>query len=144
MGVSKHTIYVWEAKYGGMDVSQAQEAKQLRDENTKLRKLAGGPQSGQRSEAVGDPKKTVVARSAEGSYPAVDASTRHTFSNNRRVLHLAQPIRQNCRIKSEAGGDAKRLDSANLRQQGPSTLLVSYYGGRAFISYLLSLLIIDS
>ena len=37
--VSKHTIYAWKAKYGGMDVSQAQEAKQLRDENTKLRKL---------------------------------------------------------------------------------------------------------
>lgn len=33
------TIYAWKAKYGGMDVSQAQEAKQLRDENTKLRKL---------------------------------------------------------------------------------------------------------
>ena len=38
-GVSKHTIYAWKAKYGGMDVSQVQEAKQLRDENTKLRKL---------------------------------------------------------------------------------------------------------
>ena len=37
--VSKHTLYAWKAKYGGMDVSQAQEAKQLRDENTKLRKL---------------------------------------------------------------------------------------------------------
>ena len=39
MGVSKHTIYAWKAKYGGMDVSEAQEAKQLRDENTRLRKL---------------------------------------------------------------------------------------------------------
>ena len=39
VGVSKHTIYAWKAKYGGMDVSEAQEAKQLRDENTKLRKL---------------------------------------------------------------------------------------------------------
>jgi putative transposase len=39
VGVSKHTIYAWKAKYGGMDVSQAQEAKQLRDENTRLRKL---------------------------------------------------------------------------------------------------------
>ena len=38
-GVSKHTIYAWKAKYGGMDVSQAQETKQLRDENMKLRKL---------------------------------------------------------------------------------------------------------
>lgn len=39
MGVSKHTLYAWKAKYGGMDVSEAQEAKQLRDENTRLRKL---------------------------------------------------------------------------------------------------------
>src|SRR5437660_1359730 len=39
VGVSKHTIYGWKAKYGGMDVSQAQEAKQLRDENTRLGKL---------------------------------------------------------------------------------------------------------
>src|ERR1019366_4124005 len=38
VGVSKHTIYAWKAKYGGMDVSEAQEAKQLRDENTRLRK----------------------------------------------------------------------------------------------------------
>ena len=28
-GVSKHTIYAWKAKYGGMDVSEAQEAKRL-------------------------------------------------------------------------------------------------------------------
>jgi putative transposase len=39
VGVLKHTIYAWKAKYSGMDVSEAQEAKQLRDENTKLKKL---------------------------------------------------------------------------------------------------------
>jgi len=39
VGVSKHTIYGWKAKYGGMEVSQAQEVKQLRDENSRLRKL---------------------------------------------------------------------------------------------------------
>jgi putative transposase len=38
-GVSKHTIYGWKAKYGGMDVSEAQEVKQLRDENARLKKL---------------------------------------------------------------------------------------------------------
>jgi putative transposase len=38
-GVSKHTIYAWKAKYGGMTATEAQEAKQLRDENTRLRKL---------------------------------------------------------------------------------------------------------
>jgi len=39
IGISRHTLYAWKAKYGGMDVSQAQEAKQLRDENNRLRKL---------------------------------------------------------------------------------------------------------
>lgn len=38
-GVSKHTIYGWKAKYGGMDVSEAQEVKALREENTRLKKL---------------------------------------------------------------------------------------------------------
>jgi putative transposase len=39
VGVSTHTIYAWKSKYGGMDVSEAQEAKRLRDENGRLRKL---------------------------------------------------------------------------------------------------------
>jgi putative transposase len=30
-GASKHTIYAWKAKYGGMTVSEALEAKQLRE-----------------------------------------------------------------------------------------------------------------
>jgi putative transposase len=38
-GVSKHTVYAWKAKYGGMDVSEAQEVKQLRDENARLKRL---------------------------------------------------------------------------------------------------------
>jgi putative transposase len=37
-GVSKHTIYAWKAKYGGLDVSEAQEMKQLREENARLKK----------------------------------------------------------------------------------------------------------
>ena len=37
--VSKHTIYAWKAKYGGMEVSEAQEVKQLREENGGLKKL---------------------------------------------------------------------------------------------------------
>jgi putative transposase len=32
-GVSEHTIYAWKLKYGGMDVTEAQEVKQLREEN---------------------------------------------------------------------------------------------------------------
>ena len=39
VGVSPYTIFAWKAKYGGMGVSEAQEAKQLRDENARLKKL---------------------------------------------------------------------------------------------------------
>ncbi len=39
MGVSKHTLYAWKAKYGGMTASEAQEVKQLREENARLKKL---------------------------------------------------------------------------------------------------------
>jgi putative transposase len=38
-GVSNHTIYAWKAKYGGMEVSEAQEVRQLREENARLKKL---------------------------------------------------------------------------------------------------------
>ena len=37
--ITEQTLYRWRNKYGGMDVTEAQEAKQLRDENTRLRKL---------------------------------------------------------------------------------------------------------
>jgi len=39
LGVSKHTTYAWNAKYDGMNVSEAQEARQLRDENARLKRL---------------------------------------------------------------------------------------------------------
>lgn len=38
-GVSKHAVYAWKAKYAGMDVPQAEELKQLREENGRLKKL---------------------------------------------------------------------------------------------------------
>ncbi len=38
-GVSKHTIYPWKAKYGGLEVNEAQRLRQLEDENGRLKKL---------------------------------------------------------------------------------------------------------
>ena len=38
-GVSKHTIYAGKARYGGMEVSEAEEVKHLREENARLKKL---------------------------------------------------------------------------------------------------------
>ena len=39
LGVSKHTIYAWKAKYGGLEVSEAPRLRQLEDENRRLKKL---------------------------------------------------------------------------------------------------------
>jgi putative transposase len=38
-GVSPATFYKWKAKYGGMDVSEAQRLRLLEQENSKLKKL---------------------------------------------------------------------------------------------------------
>ena len=38
-GVSKHTIYAWKAKFGGMEASEAQKLRQLEDENGRLKRL---------------------------------------------------------------------------------------------------------
>jgi putative transposase len=38
-GFSPHTFYRWKAKYGGMDVSEAQEKKRLEDENRRLKQI---------------------------------------------------------------------------------------------------------
>ena len=38
-GVSEATLYNWKAKYGGMDVSEAQRLKAMEDENRRLKLL---------------------------------------------------------------------------------------------------------
>ena len=38
-GVSSATFYKWKAKYGGLDVSDAERLRSLEDENAKLKKL---------------------------------------------------------------------------------------------------------
>ena len=38
-GLSSPTFYKWKAKYGGLDVSEAQRLKALEDENAKLKRL---------------------------------------------------------------------------------------------------------
>ena len=39
VGVSKHTIYAWKAKYGGLEVNEEQRLRQLEDENNRLKRL---------------------------------------------------------------------------------------------------------
>jgi putative transposase len=38
-GISEATIYTWKAKYGGMEVSEAQRLRQLEEENRRLKHL---------------------------------------------------------------------------------------------------------
>jgi putative transposase len=39
LGVSKHTIYAWNQKYGGLDSDQAKRLKHLEDENRRLKQV---------------------------------------------------------------------------------------------------------
>ncbi len=38
-GVSEATFYVWKKKYGNLGVTELRELRQLRDENTRLKRL---------------------------------------------------------------------------------------------------------
>ena len=38
-GISEQTFYRWKAKYGGLEVSDAQRLRQLEEENRKLKQL---------------------------------------------------------------------------------------------------------
>jgi len=38
-GISDATFYNWQAKYGGLDVSEAQRLRQMEDENRRLKAL---------------------------------------------------------------------------------------------------------
>jgi putative transposase len=38
-GISAATFYAWKAKFGGMDVSEAQRLRQMEDENRRLKQL---------------------------------------------------------------------------------------------------------
>jgi len=38
-GVSKHMIYAWKSRFGGMDASEAQKLQSLEDENGRLKGL---------------------------------------------------------------------------------------------------------
>ena len=39
-GISQQTFYLWKKKYAGLGLSELREFRQLRDENSKLKRLA--------------------------------------------------------------------------------------------------------
>ncbi len=42
MGISEATFYVWKRKYGNLGVTELRQPGQLRDENTRLKRLVAG------------------------------------------------------------------------------------------------------
>jgi putative transposase len=39
LGISEATFYVWKRKYGNLGVTELRQLRQLRDENTRLKRL---------------------------------------------------------------------------------------------------------
>jgi putative transposase len=39
LGIAEQTFYRWKKQYGGLEADEVRELKQLRDENTKLKRL---------------------------------------------------------------------------------------------------------
>lgn len=98
VGVSKHTIYAWKAKYGRMDVSQAQEAKQLHDVQAPIRHQL--PQ------------------------PRVLTSPGPTFPQTRRRLALYRGLAARSQVRimtpAETGGRSSLAVSATERDRSGS------------------------
>ena len=112
VGVSKHTLYAWKAKYGGMDVSQAQEAKQLRE----AEEAGGGPESGQRSAAVGDPKKRLELVALKAAVEQVRAE--YAFSQ-RRACGLMTMAVSSYRYQSRRSDEPLRTRLVELAREKP-------------------------
>ena len=68
LGVSEATFYVWKKKYGKFGVSELREMRQLRDENARLRQLAGSVSDQSETEVVVATDDQVAA--APGTEPA--------------------------------------------------------------------------
>src|SRR5450755_4781755 len=116
VGVSKHTIYAWKAKYGGMDVSEAQEAKQLRDENTRLKKLVMDLSLDREMLKGGDRKKRMelVDRRADAGWLQTTYAT-----SQRRVCGLLTMAAASYRYQSQRSDEPLRTRLVELARSKP-------------------------
>src|SRR6266571_1914757 len=99
-----------------MDVSQAQEAKQLRDENTKLRKLGGRPEPRQGSAAVGDSKKRLELVALKAAVEQVRGE--YAFSQ-RRACGLMTMAVSSYRYQSRRSDEPLRTRLVELAREKP-------------------------
>src|SRR5438034_10485765 len=103
-------------KYDGMDVSQAQEAKQLRDENTRLRKLVADSESGQGSIAVGDPKKRVELVALKA---AIGQMKQEYAFSERRACGVVMVAVSTYRYETRRSGELLRTTLVELAREKP-------------------------
>ena len=115
-GVSRHTVYAWKAKYGGMDVSEAQEVKSSTRGKCAAQEAGGGPKSGQRRAAIGDPKKPLglVARRAE-----VQRLTQEFEFSQRHACELVEIPRSTHRYRGRKDDGALRERLLALAHEQP-------------------------
>ena len=114
-GASKHTIYAWKAKYGGMEVSEAQEVKQLREENGRLKKLVADL-SLDKDALQSVIRKNGWSRSLEGGCGA--SAEEYAFSE-RRACRLLTVAVSSYRYQSRRSDEGLRLRLVELAREKP-------------------------
>lgn len=101
--VSKHTIYAWKQKFGGLEVAEAQELGHLREENA-AEEAGGRVSAGQRSAEVGDCKKRLQLVGAKAQLRMARADVEHLrtrFSmSERHACGLVSIAVSSCRYQS--------------------------------------------
>jgi len=105
-GVSKHTIYAWKAKYGGMDVSEAEEVKHLRDENARLKKLVAELSLDK------DMLQSVIRKNSLSSHPtdedlSVGTPARRAETRSAALVGRVQ-VQRAPRLRADGGAEIER------------------------------------
>ena len=86
LGIAEATFYRWKKQYGGLEPDEARELRQLRDENSKLKRTGGRSITGQ-GHAAGYHIKKVVSVSQRA---AVRYLLEHYRISARKACSLAQ------------------------------------------------------
>ena len=105
-GVSHATFYNWQAKYGGLEVSEAQRLKQLEEENRKLKRIVAGPGDGF-GDVEGSSRKKMVGPGAKRT--AVAELRKQPGTSERRACRLVGLKRSTHRYRQQNNERRERL-----------------------------------
>ncbi len=116
VGVSKCTLYAWKVKYGGMEVSEAQEGEAVAGGEQLAAQAGGRSESGQRSAAVGDRKKPLELVALKAA--AEQMKQEHAFSE-RRACRLMMLTATTYRYRNQRTDEALRTRLVELAREKP-------------------------